>query len=312
MSRKQITLILLSLLAILGGGLFLTASDGLVRYRKLSDAEEQVMINHKTEPANSGEYEEQFLPGVYVCKQCDQPLFVSEEKFSSGCGWPSFDEMIPGAIKELPDPDGKRTEIVCSFCHAHLGHVFRGEKLTAKDTRYCVNSIALLFVAALTKEGYEKAIFAGGCFWAIQYQMKHTPGVLNAVAGYTGGHVVNPTYEEVSSKNTGHYEACEVLFDPKKISYEDLVKRYFELINPAQKDGQGHDIGPQYRTAIFYFTLNQKQTIEKVIGMLRSKDVDSKTFVLPAQPFYPAEPYHQDYYEKTGQLPYCQPPVKRF
>ena len=195
---------------------------------------------------------------------------------------------------------------------AHLGHLFTGENLTAKNRRYCINSIVLLFIPAFTKEGDERAIFAGGCFWGIQYQMKHIPGVIQATCGYTGGHVINPTYKEVSSHSTGHYEAVELLFDPKKISYEDLAKRFFECIDPEQKNGQGPDSGPQYASVVFYLTMAQKMTAEKLIGILQSKGLNVATKVLPAQIFYPAEEYHQDYYEKTGKKPSCQLPVKRF
>lgn len=308
------TLLVLAAFAICVGAVFLMAGDkeALIRYRHLTPEDARVIIHKGTEMPGSGAYEEEFSKGVYVCKQCDQPLFISEYKFASGCGWPSFDEEIPGAVTTIKDSDGQREEIVCSFCSAHLGHVFTGEKLTAKNKRYCVNSTALFFIPAFTKEGYERAIFAGGCFWGIQYQMKQLPGVIQATSGYTGGHVVNPTYEEVSSHATGHYEAVEVLFDPKKISYEDLAKHFFESIDPTQKNGQGPDNGPQYASVVFYLTMAQKMTAEKLIGILQSKGLDIATKVLPAQTFYPAEERHQNYYEKTGKTPYCQLPVKRF
>jgi peptide-methionine (R)-S-oxide reductase len=114
--------------------------------RKLTEEEKRVIINRGTEPPFSGKYNDFFKNGTYICKQCGAPLFRSESKFKSGCGWPSFDEEIKGAIKRLKDEDGIRTEIVCSNCGAHLGHVFEGEGFTLKNTRHCVNSISLDFI----------------------------------------------------------------------------------------------------------------------------------------------------------------------
>ncbi len=113
--------------------------------KKLTPEEKQVIEDKGTEPPFSGKYEDHFETGIYRCKRCGQALFKSDAKFDAGCGWPSFDQEIPGAVGKQPDPDGRRTEIVCSNCGAHLGHVFTGEKFTDKDTRHCVNSIALIF-----------------------------------------------------------------------------------------------------------------------------------------------------------------------
>jgi peptide-methionine (R)-S-oxide reductase len=113
---------------------------------KLSPEEEHILRDKGTEMPFSGQYDDFFEHGTYVCKQCETPLYTSEHKFQSGCGWPSFDDEVPGAVKRTPDPDGRRVEITCTKCGGHLGHVFEGEQMTQKNTRHCVNSLSLLFL----------------------------------------------------------------------------------------------------------------------------------------------------------------------
>ncbi len=117
-----------------------------MKYNKLTEEEENVIIDKGTEAPFTGKYDDFWLRGTYVCKRCNAPLYRSESKFDAGCGWPSFEAEIPGAVKRVPDPDGIRTEIECANCGAHLGHVFVGERYTEKDTRHCVNSISMMFI----------------------------------------------------------------------------------------------------------------------------------------------------------------------
>lgn len=268
------------------------------KQKALTPEEERVIVRKGTEAPFTGKYLNHSERGTYKCRRCGEHLYFSDAKFDSGCGWPAFDDEIPGAVRREKDADNARTEILCATCGAHLGHVFEGEKHTPKDTRHCVNSVSLRFEP---EERVERAVFAGGCFWGVEDYFSRAAGVLSARSGYTGGFAENPSCEEVCSGKTGHYEAVEVEFDALKITYEELLKLFFQLHDFSQEDGQGPDMGPQYRSAVFCFSREQKKTVEKIIGILREKGYSVATKVLPAGKFYPAEEYHQKYYEKTGK-----------
>ena len=158
----------------------------------------------------------------------------------------------------------------------------------------------------------EIALFAGGCFWGVEYLMQQADGVLSVTSGFSGGEAVNPTYEEVCTGKTGHAEVVKVVYDPQRISYEQLVRLFFEIHDPTQMGGQGPDIGDQYRSEIFYLNVEQKSVAQQCIQLLKSKGCNVVTTVTKAKEFYPATPYHQDYYMKNGKVPYCHSYVKRF
>lgn len=153
-------------------------------------------------------------------------------------------------------------------------------------------------------ENYELATFAGGCFWCMVAPFKHLPGVMKIVSGYTGGHSQNPTYEQVCSSNTGHCEAIQVTFDPNLVDYADLLHIYWQHIDPTDSEGQFYDRGPSYRPAIFYHTQRQKNVAEASRQRLAASGRFKKPIavaILPAEPFYLAEEYHQDFYCKQPQ-----------
>ncbi|MFA5850452.1 MAG: bifunctional methionine sulfoxide reductase B/A protein [Bacteroidales bacterium] len=274
----------------------------------LTPEEKRVIIDKGTEAPFTGKYYKFSGKGTYHCRQCGAALYRSSDKFDSGCGWPSFDDEIVGAITRKRDTDGSRTEILCTKCGAHLGHVFVGEELTTKNTRHCVNSISLEFIP----EKQESAIFAGGCFWGVEHLLQQQKGVISVVSGYIGGKLENPSYEDVCEGNSGYAEAVEVKYDASLIDYETLTKLFFEIHDPTQTDRQGPDVGEQYRSEIFYTNEKQKEISLKLIKILKSKGYNVATRVTKATKFWPAETYHQDYYKKKGGQPYCHRYTKRF
>jgi peptide methionine sulfoxide reductase msrA/msrB len=285
-----------------------------MKYNSLSPEEERIILRKGTEAPFTGDLLNNKKTGTYRCKQCNSALYRSSDKFDSGCGWPSFDDEIPDAVTKSSDSDGRRTEITCSHCGGHLGHIFTGEGFTKKNTRHCVNSISMVFVEDETthNDKFETVYFGGGCFWGVEFYLQKEIGVVETSCGYMGGTTDNPDYESVCSHETGHAEVVKIIYDSDKIDFEKLCKLFFELHDPTQINRQGPDVGDQYRSVIFFTTPSQEKISLELVSRLSEKGLKVATKIKNEEKFWEAEGYHQDYYERKGEIPYCHRPTKRF
>jgi peptide methionine sulfoxide reductase msrA/msrB len=306
--------------------------------KKLDPLQFQVTQQCGTEPPFRNAYWDNKKPGIYVDVVSGEPLFSSLDKYDSGSGWPSFTRPLPGTqLVEKPDHSHgmQRIEVRSKAADSHLGHVFPdGPKPTG--LRYCINSAALRFIPVekMAEEGYgdylepfikaglytpkpsssgapaagantaktEVATLAGGCFWGMEEILRKIPGVLETTVGYTGGTTENPTYKEVCTGRTGHAEAVQILFDPARLSYEELLGYFFRMHDPTTLNRQHNDVGTQYRSAIFYHSEEQRQTAEKVKARVNASGKWKRpivTEITKAGKFWPAEDYHQDYLQKN-------------
>tara|TARA_B100000902_G_scaffold153568_1_gene150104 strand:- start:22490 stop:23332 length:843 start_codon:yes stop_codon:yes gene_type:complete len=269
-------------------------------FSKLNSKEKKIIVDKGTELPFSGKYNDFFKAGIFICRACKNPLFESSSKFNSSCGWPSFDEEIEGSIVKYDDFSGGRirTEICCKKCDGHLGHVFKGEKMTVKDTRHCVNSLSIQFKEY---KNLKTAYFAGGCFWNIEKLFNELTGVYLCHSGYMGGKTKDPTYDDVSTGLTNHAETVKIYFDENDISYIELLRIFYDNHNPTTLNAQGNDVGTQYRSIIFYSNKNQKLQAEKFTNS-ENKKWNNKivTEIIPSQIFYRAEEFHQNYLNKNN------------
>jgi peptide methionine sulfoxide reductase msrA/msrB len=271
--------------------------------------------------------------GIYVDVVSGEALFSSMTKFDSGSGWPSFTKPITTQnVKTEKDFSHgmTRTEVVSANAKSHLGHVFDDGPKDKGGLRYCINSAALKFIPVneMKAKGYARylfefadhekwqiATFAGGCFWGMEELLRTLDGVIETQVGYAGGESPNVNYDQVKKGNTGHAETVQILFDPKKIKYEDLLVRFFKMHDPTTKDQQGNDIGSQYRSVIFYRNEDQKKDAQAMISRVEKSGAWKKPIVtqlVAEKNFVRAEEDHQKYLEKrpSGYTCHYLRPVK--
>jgi len=282
----------------------------------LTPEEKRVIIDKWTEKPFTWTLLDEKHEGIFLCKQCNAPLYYSDMKFESGCGRPSFDDAIPWQVHEKTDADGRRTEITCLTCGWHLGHVFRGEYITQKNTRHCVNSVSLKFVPEkvdlaqyMIETKAEIATFGWGCYRCLEAVFQRLRGVLSVESGFMWGESEDPSYEEVCDGRSGHVEVIQLHFDPLVISYHTLLSVFFTSHDPTQLNRQWGDVWTQYASVIFTHWSEQKERATQTIGGYNDARVFAPdtvvTDVRDATDFWKAPEYHTDYYNKNSEALYC-------
>jgi len=283
----------------------------------LTPDEERVIIHKGTERPFSGEYEDHHIDGVYCCKQCGQQLFDSTSKFDAGCGWPSFDDAIAGTVNRTLDADQIRTEITCRVCGWHLGHAFVGEKATPTNARYCVNSISMTFKprneAKSDTRKLETIVLWGWCFRCVEAVFETIDGVIETRPGYMGGKREYPSYEQICAWASGHIEVVQIVYDPAVLSCTRLLELFFTIHDGTSLDRQGNDAWPQYRSAIFYTSEEQKNTAEDMIANFNQTNKYGWPIVTElrqVETFWVAEGYHHHYFRDNPTRAYCQAVIR--
>ena len=260
-------------------------------------------------------YWNNYVDGVYTDVVSGEVLFLSLDQFDSGSGWPSFTQpFMAGSLTEHRDHQlgMERVEVRSSQADSHLGHVF-DDGPAPTGQRFCINSASLRFISLdemrangygkllfrfAAKKGWEIATLAGGCFWGLEDLLLKIPGVIETEVGYTGGQVKNATYDDVHDGTSGHAESVRVLFDPTQTSYEKILLYFFTLHDPTTLNRQGNDAGSQYRSSIFYYSVEQQRVAEEVRTRVEKSGRWVKpivTEVVSAKEFWPAEEEHQNY-----------------
>lgn len=278
-----------------------------VEYWKEHLSEDVFLVTrkHHTDRPFSSQMCTSFEPGLYGCSCCGELLFDSNQKFDSGTGWPSF--SIPYNIQGIGYTKDTsfnmiRIEAHCNACKAHLGHVFP-DGPRPSGLRFCINASSVNKIDITLKQ----LTLGGGCFWCTEAIFNRIHGVHKVISGYAGGEFIDPTYDDICSGKTGHAEVIQIDYDPNIISLGELVDIHLNTHDPTTLNRQGADVGTQYRSVIFYTNEEQKILLQSMLDNNQINfDQSIVTRLESMEHFYPAEAYHQQYYDRNNENRYCQ------